>query len=156
MENYRGVIRTSYIWGRSVHNTWVERMWVDTSIGFSNKWKAFFLSLEHDHVLNHHLNQHIWLIHHLFLAHIDQDAQTWAEHWNNHKIALQCRRATPLQMWMEGQLLLGARGLEHLAPDDPQHTVPFASVPNMGLNDVMLHQLQTRQHVQIVALDSGW
>ncbi|KAK0455318.1 uncharacterized protein EV420DRAFT_1244595, partial [Desarmillaria tabescens] len=79
----------SSIFPDPVHNTRVERMWVNTNTGFSNKWKAFFQSLEHHHSLNAHLNRHIWLLHHLFLKHVDSDAQTWAEHWNNHKMSLQ-------------------------------------------------------------------
>ncbi|KAK0436757.1 hypothetical protein EV421DRAFT_1907820 [Armillaria borealis] len=111
-------------------------------------------SLEHHHSLNLHLNRHIWLLHHLFLAHIDSDANIWAEHWNNHKMSLKGCRASPLQMWMESQLLHGARGLEHLTADDPRRIAPFAAVPNMGLNKDMLRQLQAHQRVHIEAPDS--
>ncbi|SJL06827.1 uncharacterized protein ARMOST_10169 [Armillaria ostoyae] len=57
-------------------------------------------------------------------------------------------------MWMESQLLHGACGLEHLTADDPRHVAPFAAVPNMGLNEDMLWQLQARQRVRIEAPDS--
>ncbi|KAK0442270.1 uncharacterized protein EV420DRAFT_1485393 [Desarmillaria tabescens] len=76
--------------------------------------------------------------------------QTWAEHWNNHKIALQGHRATPLQMWMESQLLHGAQGLEHLASDDPAlHHSSLPVFPTWASTDDMLRNLQARQRVQI-------
>ncbi len=130
-------------------------MWRDTTIAFSNKWKSLFYSLEREHSLDPHLNRHIWLLHFLFLHRIDNDAQTWAEHWNNHKLALRGRSASPLQIWMESQLLRGARGLEHLAPDDPRITAPLATVQNMGLNEDMLGQLRARERVRIQAPNSG-
>ncbi|KAK0474593.1 hypothetical protein IW261DRAFT_1341498 [Armillaria novae-zelandiae] len=155
MENYRGIIRNSYIWGRSVHNTRVERMWRDTTIAFSNKWKGFFYDLECSHSLNPLLNRHIWLLHFLFLGKIDGDCQKWANHWNNHKLSLHGHSASPLQIWMESQLLHGARGLEHLMPDDPRVAAPLTGVPNMGLNDEMLSQLRARQCTCIHAPESG-
>ncbi len=56
---------------------------------------------------------------------------------------------------MESQLLHGARGLEHLTPDDPRVAAPLAAVPNMGLNDEMLSQLRARQRIRIHAPESG-
>ncbi len=58
-------------------------------------------------------------------------------------------------MWIESQLLHGARGLKHLTADDPRRVAPFAAVPNMGLNKDMLRQLQAHQRVRIEAPDSG-
>ncbi|KAK0499197.1 hypothetical protein EDD18DRAFT_1070230 [Armillaria luteobubalina] len=160
MENYRGVIHNSYIWGRSfpqpiVHNTRVERMWRDTTIAFSNKWKGFFYDLERLHSLNPLLNRHVWLLHFLFLGKIDGNCQKWANHWNNHKLSLHGCSTSPLQIWMESQLLHGARGLEHLTSDDPRIAAPLAAVPNMGLNEEMLSQLRARQCIRIHAPESG-
>ncbi|KAK0490172.1 hypothetical protein EDD18DRAFT_1080622 [Armillaria luteobubalina] len=149
MENYQGIICNSYIWGRSMHNTRVERMWRDTTVAFSNKWKGFFYVLEGSHLLNLLLNQHVWLLHFLFLGKIDGDCQKWANHWNNHKLSLHGCSASPLQIWMESQLLHRARSLEHLMPDDPRIAAPLAAVPNMGLNEEMLSQLCTRQRICI-------
>ncbi|KAF7346893.1 hypothetical protein MVEN_01441500 [Mycena venus] len=61
MEENRGVVRGSYIWGesialafdiRSVHNTRIKRLWYDVTHGFGQKWKRFFMDLEVHHGLN--------------------------------------------------------------------------------------------------------
>ncbi|THH10681.1 hypothetical protein EW146_g8295 [Bondarzewia mesenterica] len=71
MEQNRRIGRGSYIWGRSVHNTRIERLWYDITQGFGQKWKNFFLELEHHYGLDPDRPAHIWLLYHLFLATID-------------------------------------------------------------------------------------
>ena len=107
MEQKRGVERGSYIWGwyvlsfhskdhcrcsisscRSVHNTCIERLWYDVTHGYGQKWKEFFLELETHHGLNPTNPAHIWLLHHLFLPTVNEDAQEWAETWNSHPLTL--------------------------------------------------------------------
>ncbi|KAK6966877.1 nitrite transporter NirC [Favolaschia claudopus] len=41
MEEVRGSGRGSFIWGRSVHNTRIERLWYDVTHGFGKKWKEW-------------------------------------------------------------------------------------------------------------------
>ncbi|KAJ6579872.1 hypothetical protein B0H10DRAFT_2341862 [Mycena sp. CBHHK59/15] len=91
MEEVRGPGRGSFIWGRSVHNTQIERLWYDVTHGFGKKWKVFFLDLEANHCLNPTRPGHIWLLHHLFLSSINRDAQDWAEAWNSHQLTI-CRQ----------------------------------------------------------------
>ncbi|KAI0687882.1 hypothetical protein C8T65DRAFT_712118 [Cerioporus squamosus] len=55
MEDVRGQGRGSYIWGRSVHNTRIERLWYDVTSGFGQKWNNFFYDLE----MHCHLNPDI-------------------------------------------------------------------------------------------------
>ncbi|KAI0368680.1 hypothetical protein BV20DRAFT_947886 [Pilatotrama ljubarskyi] len=64
---------------RSVHNTRIERLWYDVTRGFGAKWKAFFIELERHHRLDPTLPSHVWLLHHLFLPSINQDAVEWAD-----------------------------------------------------------------------------
>lgn len=55
---------------------------------------------------------HIWLLHFLFLGHINSDAVAWAEAWNNHK--LQIRREhqqSPHEMFFFSMYEDGPRGL---------------------------------------------
>ncbi|KAJ7789349.1 hypothetical protein B0H14DRAFT_3094951 [Mycena olivaceomarginata] len=74
MEETNGSGRGSFIWGRSIHNTRIERLWYDVTHGFGKKWKVFFLDLEANHGLNPTRPGHIWLLHHLFLSSVNRDA----------------------------------------------------------------------------------
>ncbi|KAJ7606536.1 hypothetical protein DFH06DRAFT_998805 [Mycena polygramma] len=122
METERGELRGSYIWGRSVNNTRIERLWYDVTHGFGHKWKAFFLDLEVNHGLNPSVPAHIWLLHHLFLRCIDDDAQEWAEAWNSHDLQIRGERTrSPRDMFLFSMLQDGPRGLEQFAdPPDEQ------------------------------------
>ncbi|KAF8176644.1 hypothetical protein K438DRAFT_1908667 [Mycena galopus ATCC 62051] len=88
MEEVRGGGRGSYIWGTSVHNIRIERLWVDWTNGVGRKWANFFYELEVSGGLLIDRPEHVWLLHHLFLDAINQDAQEWAEAWNSHKITV--------------------------------------------------------------------
>ncbi|KAJ7479011.1 hypothetical protein FB451DRAFT_1032227 [Mycena latifolia] len=127
MENVRGVMRGSYIWGRSVHNTRIERLWYDVTHGFGQKWKTFFTDLEVNHGMNPTLPAHIWLLHHLFLHCINADAQEWAEAWNSHNLQIRGERTrSPRDMFLFSMVRDGPRGLEHMSQpadetvEDPQ------------------------------------
>ncbi len=63
---------------RSVHNTRIERLWYDVTHGFGRKWKDFFWDLEIQHGLNVSFRSHKWLLRHLFLKGLNEDAQDWA------------------------------------------------------------------------------
>ncbi|KAJ7716450.1 hypothetical protein B0H16DRAFT_1666972 [Mycena metata] len=106
METHRGPGRGSYIWGRSVHNTRIERLWYDVTHGFGQKWKNFFHDLELNHGLNPRRTGNIWLLHHLFLQAINEDALEWAQAWNSHN---------PRNMFAFSMVQDGPRGILHMA-----------------------------------------
>ncbi|KAJ7703710.1 hypothetical protein B0H17DRAFT_922096 [Mycena rosella] len=121
METERGIERGSYIWGRSVNNTRIERLWYDITHGFGHKWKLFFTELEVNHSLIPTVPVHIWLLHHLFLQSIDQDTQEWAEAWNSHDLQIRGERThSPCDMFLFSMVQDGPRGLERLVdvPDE--------------------------------------
>ncbi|KAF7341677.1 hypothetical protein MSAN_02066000 [Mycena sanguinolenta] len=122
MEQERGAGRGSYIWGRSVNNTRIERLWYDVTHGFGYKWKSFFLDLEVNHHLNPSIDIHIWLLHHLFLDSINEDAQEWAEAWNSHDLQIRGERMrSPRDIFLFSMIQDGPRGLERFIdpPDEP-------------------------------------
>ncbi|KAF8156470.1 hypothetical protein K438DRAFT_1910088 [Mycena galopus ATCC 62051] len=113
MEEVRGGGRGSYIWGTSVHNIHIERLWVDWTNGVGRKWANFFYELEVSGGLLIDRPEHVWLLHHLFLDAINQDAQEWAEAWNSHKITVPNeRKQSPREMFTFGLLEQGPRGLD--------------------------------------------
>lgn len=82
-------------------------------MGFGLKWKRFFQELELGDGLDVNSTAHIWLLHHLFLDAINQDALNWAESWNNHSITLRgSRNRSPRDMFFFGMIERGARGLQ--------------------------------------------
>lgn len=101
--------------GRSVHNTRIERLWYDVTNGYGRKWKSFFMELEAHHGLDASIGAHIWLLHHLFLPSINQDALEWAESWNAHQLTLPTGGArSPRDMFIFGLLEYGTQGIDGL------------------------------------------
>ncbi|KXN83492.1 hypothetical protein AN958_01349, partial [Leucoagaricus sp. SymC.cos] len=88
METIHGPNRGSYLWGRSVHNTRIEHLWVDVKKGFVNKWQEFFLHLSTECGLVPEYPDHIWLLHHIFLDQINREAEEWRSMWNEHPLSI--------------------------------------------------------------------
>ncbi len=83
----RGLNRASFMWGPSVFNTRIERLWVEVGQRFVRQWHAFFLCLERCHLLERNNSSHCWLLHHLFLELINEDCQKFCNEWNSHPIS---------------------------------------------------------------------
>jgi len=87
--------------------------------GFGRKWKEFFQELEFGHGLSPDLDAHIWLLHHLFLADINQDAEEWAVVWNSHRMHIRGERErSPRDMFIFGMIQNGPCGLEQDEVED--------------------------------------
>ncbi|KZT57341.1 hypothetical protein CALCODRAFT_434409 [Calocera cornea HHB12733] len=121
MLQHRGPHRGSYIWGRSVHNTRIERLWVDVTNSFGRKWSNFFYSLETNHGLNPLNDDHIWLLQWLFLSDMNNDALTFQNQWNYHTLALDGRNQRPVVLFLVGCIQLGARGIDLQTQDDEEY-----------------------------------
>ncbi|TFK77632.1 hypothetical protein K466DRAFT_607923 [Polyporus arcularius HHB13444] len=143
MEEHRGLNRGSYIWGRSVHNTRIERLWFDVTSGFGRKWKEFFTQLEESCDLDPDQPHHIWLLHHLFLAALNEDAQEWAEAWNAHMLHVRGEPpASPRELFMFGMVRDGPRGLDFADQD----LLP-EELPNYGIDwDTLADPVLMRHH----------
>lgn len=57
-----GLNRASFMWGPSVFNTWIERLWVEVGRQFVHQWRGFFIRLERCHLLERHNPFHRWSV----------------------------------------------------------------------------------------------
>ncbi|KAL0061141.1 hypothetical protein AAF712_012061 [Marasmius tenuissimus] len=128
MEALRGSNRGSYLYGKSIHNIRIERLWRDVTLGFGAKWKYFFQQLEVNDGLNVSNSHHIWLLQHLFLPEINQDAKTWAESWNRHPISLRHQQSqSPVEMFVFGMMERGLRGMDEIMDVQDDHLVDMST-----------------------------
>ncbi|KAJ3014489.1 hypothetical protein NUW54_g1296 [Trametes sanguinea] len=137
MEEVWGAERGSYIWGRSVHNIRIERLWVEVTSGFGSKWKVLFQELEAMHGLNIDNDAHIWLLQHLFLDAINHDAEVWTAVWNEHAISRRGEpHLSPSQMYVHGLAEHGQRGVLPASLDLQAQNPPGARSNTSAVEDM--------------------
>ncbi|KAF8119402.1 hypothetical protein EV363DRAFT_1177992, partial [Boletus edulis] len=93
---------------RSMRNTRIERLWVETGTQFVRRWRGFFSRLERLHMLDPQRAHHIWLLHVLFLDSINDDCNDFRDEWNCHPISgPNTNNKSPMDLRFLGQTTLG-------------------------------------------------
>jgi len=98
MEENRGTGRGSYIAGKSVHNSRIERLWRDVYQSVSSSYVSVFHELESDGALNVDNEADLFSLHYIFVPRINESLHAFRVAWNNHSISTE-NNLSPLQLY---------------------------------------------------------
>ncbi|KAJ7572189.1 hypothetical protein C8J56DRAFT_771085 [Mycena floridula] len=93
-----------------VHNVRIERLWVDVTAQVGHTWTGLFDILELRHGLDADNQNHLWLIHYLFLVTINDHLALFAQGWNEHRISTRAVNRSPIDMFTFDSYVNGVRG----------------------------------------------
>lgn len=106
MISSRGINRGSFIAGRSVHNTRIERLWREVNRVVNSYYSGIFRHMEEHGILDSTNEIDICALHFVFLPRIAKSLDEFTLQWNYHGMRTAAHNS-PLALWNAGMLIGG-------------------------------------------------